>query len=199
MYRQRQQLAQVIDPGNVHVALVPEVVALDASQVHHDFFAHQVHQVFQMVLGAPVGLDAEETVAENGAPHVVVVGFDAVRLIGQLVGEEQWQVGLEVITFAFAKLIEQRGCPGYGAVVVRLIAEETQHRLAEFGADRLLVRLVGDGHESAGGVRIQVIDQGIPGILVTGSVLAVKHAGGGTPVDMAHKHDVPEPIRGIWV
>jgi len=39
-------------------------------------------------------LDAEEAVAEDPAPHVVVVGFDAFRLIGQLAGEEQGMLGL---------------------------------------------------------------------------------------------------------
>ena len=179
--------------------LVPEIVAFDADQVHHDLFADQVHQVFQFVLGAPVGLNAEEAVVENGAPHIVVVGLDPPRLVVQL-GRRRTAVG-------------RAGGRNLSACGTHRAAWESRgwscrspvHRRRNPARSCQILRrspaysLMGDGHEGAGGVRIQVIDQGIPGILVTGSVFAVEHAGGGTPVNVAHEHDIPEPMRSIRI
>ena len=167
--------------------------------MHHNLFANQVHQVIHIVLGAPLGLHAEEAVFEDVAPNVVVVGLDALRLVGHLTGEELRDVGLQVVAFLLPKFIQQLGGPRYGAGVVRFIAKETQDRGAEVRAEKLLVHLVGGRQEGPRGVRIQVIDHGIQGIFVVGAVCPIDVARRGTPVDMAHEHHVPEEIRGVRI
>ena len=61
VHRVRHKLAQVIDSGHLHLAVVAEVVAFAALQRDHGLFVVQVHQVLHVVLLAPLGLLAEES------------------------------------------------------------------------------------------------------------------------------------------
>ena len=84
MYRVRDQLVEVVDSRHLHIALVAEVVALAVLQRQHGLFVVQMDQVLHVVFLGPRSLFAEEGAAEDTAPHIVVVGHGALRLLRRL-------------------------------------------------------------------------------------------------------------------
>src|ERR1035441_5149733 len=100
-------------------------------------------------------------------------------------------VWLQVIALLLLEFLQQFGSPWNGTAVVRLIAEEAQNDFAELIANRLPVGFMRDLQEGAGGLRIQVVDEGIEGILGSSAVLAIEVPRRRTDVNVPHKNHLP--------
>ena len=195
------ELVQIVDTGDLHVTHVAEEIALVANeilaarQVQHQLFMVQVHQVFQSVAGAPLGLHAVEALTENAAPDVPVVGLHAPGLRRQFGGEEERQVGLQIVALLLTEGIEQFGRPGNEAGVVWFVAEEAEHGFAELLAKELLADLVGGLQISARGVGVQVVDKRVQAVLRVSAIGSVDIARGRTAEHVADQQHFRPALR----
>ena len=198
VYRARDQLAQVVDARHLHVALIAEVVALAALQRQHRLLVVQVDQVLHVVLLRPLRLLAEERAPEDAAPHVVVVRTRSPRGIRRLlVSEPRGNIRQQVVALLRLELCQQRRRPRYTARVVRLIAEEPHHDLAELVTHRRTVGLMHRRQERIRRLRVQVVDDRVRRILGARPVGAVEVPRRRAQVNVPHELHLPEVARLI--
>ena len=152
--------------------------------------------ILYAVGGAPFGLRRIETVAKQVAPDIPVIGLGPPGFFRHLAQEQHRQVGLQIVPFALLEFFQQLGSPGHEAGVVRLVAEETEHGLAELRPEKLLVLLMRELHVCPGRVGIQVVDERVKGVLGVCAVLAIAGPCRRTAVDVPHEDHFPH--SGAW-
>ena len=197
----RNKLVEVVHAGNFDMALIAEEISFVADQVfavrkiQHQFFMIQMDQVFQMILRAPLGLHAKETVTEDAAPDVPVICLHLPSFGGHLRSEEKRQIRLQIVAFLLAKLIQQSRSPWHEAGIVRLVTEEAKHRGSEFVAEESLVDFVRSFQKRFCCFRIQIIDQRVQAVFRVRAVGAIDIARGWAAKYVANEFDLPVSVR----
>ena len=154
-------------------------------------------QVLDLVGLRPVSLLAEERVAEDAAPHIVIIRPSEVRSRNRFAIEPRGNVRRQVVALLRSEGIQQLRGPGDAARVIRLVPEEAQHDLAELVAHCIVIGLVHGVQERVGRLGVEIIDDGVGRVLGARAVGAIEVARRRAKVYMAHKLHLPAMPRLI--
>ena len=206
MRNRRRELGEVVDcpgpylvpyrvhSGNLHLAEVAEEIAFRTYAHGHVVVVVEVCDVGEAVLLAPFRLLSEEVHGEQIRPYVPVVGSESLFRHAAHRREQACEHGRGVIAFSGLELPDHVGRP-WRVGEVGLVASETQHCLSELAANVFLVLLVGPVEELAHRCGVEVVTQGVGGVLapvgiVDGPGLA------GAEVGSCHE-DVPGAVARL--
>ena len=191
-----------VDAGDLDVLHVAEEAAFAAGEGHLHLFVVEVDLVLEVVGGAPVSLGLEEAVAEHLREDIVVVGFGSalgisewrgrrVFLAGMVLGRaEGGEHGTDVVALDLLEAVEELRRPGQaGDGVVGLVAAEAHDGFAELFADGLFILGVGELQILGCGRRVEVVFEGLRGVLGAGGVGV--GAGGRGGEDVGDDEDGP--------